>query len=75
MATGRVVLYFEKQEDAVQFTLAASSMISADGTVRVSEAAQKVAREICKASRIRTEGTLNLAAHEEDVSQPESQCA
>ena len=73
MATGRVVVYFERQEDAVQFTLAASSVISADGTVRTNEAVEKVALQISKASRIRTEGTL--AIHEEAASRPETQCA
>jgi hypothetical protein len=74
MAVGQVVLYFEKQEDAVQFTLAASSIISADGPVRITEAAAKVAQEICKASRIRTEGTL-ATPQEERSSHPETQCA
>jgi len=74
MAAGQVVLYFERQEDAVQFTLAASSVISADAAVRSKEAAEKVAREISKASRIRTEGTLDLASHEEN-SCPATQCA
>ena len=74
MAVGQVVLYFEKQEDAVQFTLAASSIISADEPVRTSEAAAKIAREICKASRIRTEGTLATSGQGEgDCAQP--QCA
>lgn len=71
MAAGQVVLYFDKQEDAVQFTLAASSVISADEPVRTNEAVAKVAREICKASRITTEGALNLATNV----QPEGQCA
>jgi hypothetical protein len=62
MAAGQVVLYFDKQEDALQFTLAASSVISADEPVRAHEAVAKVAREMCKASRITTEGALNLAA-------------
>jgi len=73
MASGQVVLYFERQEDAVQFTLAASSIISADGPVPVTEAAAKVAQEICKASRIRTEGTLT--PQDDESSCPEPQCA
>jgi hypothetical protein len=59
MATSQVVVYFEKQEDAVLFTLAASSAMSADGTVRANEAGARIAKEICKASRITAEGVLN----------------
>ena len=57
MAASQVVLYFDRQEDAVQFTLAASSVI-ADGTP-MRETALKVAKEVCKATRITTEGTLS----------------
>jgi len=64
MAANQVVLYFDRQEDAVRFTLAASSVMSADisqeGPVHSSSAAVKVAREISKASRITTEGVLNI---------------
>ncbi len=59
MAANQVVLYFDKQEDAVLFTLAASSVMSAEGPMRGSDAVVKVAEEICKASRITTEGALN----------------
>jgi hypothetical protein len=61
MAANQVVLYFDKQEDAVLFTLAASSVMSAEGPVRGSEAVVKVAKEICKASRITTEGVLSAS--------------
>jgi hypothetical protein len=37
MAASQVVLYFDKQEDALLFTLAASSMISEDGPARADE--------------------------------------
>lgn len=57
MAASQVVLYFDRQEDAVQFTLAASSVI-ADGTP-MRETALKVAKEVCKATRITTEGSLS----------------
>ncbi|HZR67254.1 MAG TPA: hypothetical protein VFA85_19100 [Terriglobales bacterium] len=57
MAASQVVLYFDRQEDAVQFTLAASSVI-ADGTP-LRETALKVAKEVCKATRITTEGSLS----------------
>ena len=58
MAASQVVLYFDKQEDALLFTLAASSMISDEGPARAEEALVKVAAEIRKASRITTEGVL-----------------
>jgi hypothetical protein len=59
MAANQVVLYFDKQEDALLFTLAASSVMAEEGPVRGSEAVVKVAEEICKASRITTEGVLD----------------
>ncbi len=59
MVANQVVLYFDKQEDAVLFTLAASSVMSAEGPTPGSAAVVKVAEEICKASRITTEGVLN----------------
>jgi hypothetical protein len=58
MATSQVVVYFDRQEDAVLFTLAASSAMSADGATRSNEAAAQIAREISKASRITAEGVL-----------------
>jgi hypothetical protein len=60
MAANQVVLYFDRQEDAVLFTLAASSVMSAEGPVHSSKAAVEVAEEICKANRIKTEGVLNI---------------
>src|SRR5437667_7980121 len=59
MAASQVVLYFDRQEDALLFTLAASSVISAEASGRADEALAKIAKEICKASRIKTEGVLN----------------
>jgi hypothetical protein len=56
MAANQVVLYFDKPEDALLFTLAASSVMSAEESVQSSKAAVRVAEEICKASRITTEG-------------------
>jgi hypothetical protein len=56
MAASQVVLYFDRQEDAVQFTLAASSVIADGAPLR--ETALKVAKEVCKASRITTEGSV-----------------
>jgi hypothetical protein len=60
MAVNQVVLYFDSQEDALLFTLAASSVMSAEEPVHTSKAAVRVAKEICKASRIKTEGALNV---------------
>ena len=56
MATNRVVLYFDKQEDALLFTVAASSIMSDEGTLPSRDAGVRVAVEISKASRITTEG-------------------
>ena len=61
MATNQVVLYFDKQEDALHFTLAASSVMSAEGPAHYNYAVVDVAEKICKASRITTEGVLNVA--------------
>jgi hypothetical protein len=57
MAANQVILYFEKQEDALQFTLAASSIIADGAPLR--ETALKVAREVSKAMRITAAGSLN----------------
>jgi hypothetical protein len=59
MAANQVVLYFDRQEDAVQFTLAASSVISADEPVSSEEAVAKVAQKMSKATRITTEGSIS----------------
>ena len=50
MSASQVVLYFERQEDALKFTLAASSIIADGAPLR--ETALNVAKEVCKASRI-----------------------
>lgn len=60
MSANQVVLYFDKQQDALLFTVAASSVMSAEGPVHQNAAAVKVAEEICKASRITAEGVLNI---------------
>jgi hypothetical protein len=60
MPGNQVVIYFDKQEDALLFTLAASSVMSAEESVQRSDAVVKVAAEICKASRITAEGALNI---------------
>jgi hypothetical protein len=66
MAASQVVLYFERQEDALLFALAASSAMSAEGPTRAKEAGVKIANELCKASRITTEGVLNSDGIEAD---------
>jgi hypothetical protein len=60
MAVNQVVLYFDKQQDALLFTLAASAVMSSDAPVHSSKAAARVAEEICKASRITTGGALKV---------------
>ena len=60
MVTNQVVLYFDKQEDALLFTVAASSIMSDEGTLPSRDAGIRVAVEISKASRITTEGVLNV---------------
>lgn len=77
MAANQVVLYFDKQEDALHFTLAASSVISAEGPARAKEAVAKVAKEICKACRITTEGALNTAnlANDDGSNLSQPRCA
>jgi hypothetical protein len=61
MAASQVVLYFAKQEDALLFTLAASSAMAADGGVPAQEVGLKMAEGISKATRITTEGELSAA--------------
>jgi hypothetical protein len=48
MAANQVVLYFEKLEDAVLFTLAASSVMSAEGAVHSSKTAVGWRRKFAK---------------------------
>jgi hypothetical protein len=60
MSANQVVLYFDKQEDALLFTLAAGSVMSAEGPMHRNSAVVKIAQEIRKASRITAEGVLNL---------------
>jgi hypothetical protein len=60
MATNQVVLYFDKQEDALLFTVAASSIMSPEGTLPSGDAGMKIALEISKASRITTKSVVNI---------------
>jgi len=59
MAPNRVVLYFEKEEEALLFTLAASSAMSLEQSVPNNDTAGKLAAEVCKATRVTAEGILN----------------
>ena len=61
MAVNQVVLYFDEQQDAVLFAVAASAIMSSNREVNSSKAAVKVAKEICKAGRITTRGALNIS--------------
>jgi hypothetical protein len=70
MATSQVVLYFDKPEDAVQFTVAASSVLAEDAPADAQ--LLKVAQEIGKASRIRTESSNSKL---DDLHDREEQCA
>ena len=54
MSSSQVVLYFDKPEDAVRFTVAASSVLSADEPANAAAIAQ-VAQEFGKVNRIRIE--------------------
>jgi hypothetical protein len=58
MSSNQVVLYFENQEDAVRFTLAAGSVLSEDEPRHSVEDLAKVAREMGRATRITTHGSL-----------------
>jgi len=77
MAASQVVVYFEKQEDALLFTLAASSAISAEEPLGATEAGLKMAKEISKATRITAEGTLSAEDSSERTvaNLPEQRCA
>ncbi len=72
MAASQVVLYFDRQEDALLFTLAASSVIAADEPSRTNQSALEIAKEISKASRITTEGSLNRQADSMKVTESQS---
>ena len=60
MAMNQVVLYFDKQEDAVLFTIAASSIMSDEEALPSRAAGDKMALEISKATRITTESVRNI---------------
>lgn len=53
-----VVLYFDRQEDALHLALSLSSVLSSDDLPCTREDAVKLAREISKVSRVTTKGVL-----------------
>ncbi len=55
MSANQVVLYFDKPEDAIRFTIAASSVLAADEPARAQDALALFAQEFGKVSRIRIE--------------------
>lgn len=57
MKASQVVVYFDKPEDALRFTMAASLLMSEDNSAGIQEA---VARGLNKAHRITTECTLGV---------------
>jgi hypothetical protein len=57
-----VVLYFDSPEDALQFTMAASSVLSSDIRACPSGELAKLFREFAKVSRVRTTGALHSGA-------------
>ena len=75
MAASQVVVYFDKQEDALLFTLAASSAISAEGPTGAKDAGAKMAREISKAVRITTEGIFDNTPSPKVVRRSQEKCA
>jgi hypothetical protein len=57
-----VVLYFDRPEDAMHFTVALSSVIFNDQSGRSREDTTRLAREIARISRVTTRGVLRPAA-------------
>ena len=55
----QVSLYFDCSADALRFTIAISSVISAEGDTSVRADFQKLARAMANISRVTTKGTLN----------------
>jgi hypothetical protein len=53
------VVYFDKEEHALLFTLAASSVMSAGEASYSIDEGIKLGDEICNATRITAEGVLN----------------
>jgi hypothetical protein len=56
-----VVLYFDRPEDAMHFTVALSSVIFNDATTRTREDITKLAREIAKSAALLPRDLSNTA--------------
>jgi hypothetical protein len=52
MELNQVVLYFDRQEDAIRFTLAASSVMSAEGALSSSSADPFVIAELARYTKM-----------------------
>jgi hypothetical protein len=61
MSMNQVVLYFDRQEDALLFTVAAGSIMS-EWTLPSRDAGVKMAWKMSKASRIATGRTIQYRA-------------
>ena len=61
MAANQVVLYFDKQEDALLFTLAASSVMSAEGPLHSTRQRSGLRRKFAKPVESRLRVSLNIA--------------
>jgi hypothetical protein len=62
MSSNKVVLYFDKPEDAIRFTVAASSILSSDNPA-AQIAMGEFAQQFSKVSRIRIEQEESPEAH------------
>ncbi len=59
MATKKVILYFENQEDALRFTLAAGSFMAEADQPDTGEQAMHVLKPLARATRIRVSSTAS----------------
>lgn len=64
MAVKQVILYFDDEQDAYQFILAAASIMADPTTKNISEKGLHVAKPLARATRIRVNRT---ASHSEDA--------
>ena len=62
MSSNKVVLYFDKPEDAIRFTVVASSILASDDPASQNAMAD-FAQQFSKASRIRIEQEGSPEAH------------
>jgi len=74
VAANRVVIHFERAEDALRFTMVAGTVMSSSDPLRENEAAAMFAKEFRKAWRITVEGEVN-PERADDGKIPELSCA